>query len=295
MQPVWQRGRPRRPAASAPCVRRGRGGAACGHRSRPVPPYAVTLHAFRLDVNPALTVWQDKHDDVKAGIRSTALTFGARTKAYCAGFGAASVALLAATGQAAGCGPAYYAGARGGAERHGGLGGSGDADADGGCVVVGWRAPAAPAAAMLTPPRSVCAWRPAPPTQAWRRAPRTWPGKLAPWTLTAGPTATPSLSATRGETRRVGGAAGARSTVARSPPQGVQLAQVGAAASCLPCLVNGCRMHLGCFLPLLPLLQVRRPAVRRHPGRPSAGRGVSLRVAPAGLVWARRRQYLCMI
>ncbi|KAI7844803.1 hypothetical protein COHA_001683 [Chlorella ohadii] len=53
---------------------------------------------------------QDKHDDVKAGIRSTALTFGARTKTYCAGFGAASVALLAATGQAAGCGPAYYAG-----------------------------------------------------------------------------------------------------------------------------------------------------------------------------------------
>lgn len=53
---------------------------------------------------------QDKHDDVKAGIRSTALTFGTRTKAYCAGFGAASVALLAATGQAAGCGPAYYAG-----------------------------------------------------------------------------------------------------------------------------------------------------------------------------------------
>ncbi len=47
---------------------------------------------------------------MKAGIRSTALTFGAHTKAYCAGFGAASVALLAATGQAAGCGPAYYAG-----------------------------------------------------------------------------------------------------------------------------------------------------------------------------------------
>lgn len=44
------------------------------------------------------------------GIRSTALTFGDRTKAYCAGFGAASVALLGATGVAAGCGPAYYAG-----------------------------------------------------------------------------------------------------------------------------------------------------------------------------------------
>lgn len=72
---------------------------------------------------------QDKHDDVKAGIRSTALTFGARTKAYCAGFGAASVALLAATGQAAGCGPAYYAGglgrdARGWDERMGGAAGA---------------------------------------------------------------------------------------------------------------------------------------------------------------------------
>lgn len=53
---------------------------------------------------------QDKADDVKAGIRSTALTFGARTKRYCTGFGAACVALLATAGHAAGCGPAYYAG-----------------------------------------------------------------------------------------------------------------------------------------------------------------------------------------
>ncbi len=35
---------------------------------------------------------------------------GARTKACRAGFGAASVALLAATGRAAGCRPAYCAG-----------------------------------------------------------------------------------------------------------------------------------------------------------------------------------------
>ncbi|KAL4433055.1 hypothetical protein ABPG77_006482 [Micractinium sp. CCAP 211/92] len=53
---------------------------------------------------------QDKADDVRAGIRSTALTFGDRTKAYCSGFAAANVALLAVAGGAAACGPAYYAG-----------------------------------------------------------------------------------------------------------------------------------------------------------------------------------------
>jgi 4-hydroxybenzoate polyprenyltransferase len=53
---------------------------------------------------------QDKADDLKVGIRSTALTFGPATKRYCAAFGAASVALLAAAGHAAGCGPAYHAG-----------------------------------------------------------------------------------------------------------------------------------------------------------------------------------------
>lgn len=53
---------------------------------------------------------QDKADDVKAGIRSTALTFGPRTKAYCSAFGAGAVALAAAAGAGAGAGPAYYAG-----------------------------------------------------------------------------------------------------------------------------------------------------------------------------------------
>lgn len=47
---------------------------------------------------------------MKAGIRSTALTFGVNTRRYCAGFAAACVALLAAAGHAAGCGPAYFAG-----------------------------------------------------------------------------------------------------------------------------------------------------------------------------------------
>ncbi len=55
---------------------------------------------------------QDKADDVRAGIRSTALTFGDRTKAYCSGFAAANVALLAVAGGAAACGPAYYAGGK---------------------------------------------------------------------------------------------------------------------------------------------------------------------------------------
>eukprot|EP00887_Chlorella_sp_A99_P002648 scaffold6.g2648.t1 len=53
---------------------------------------------------------QDKRDDVKVGIKSTALTFGERTKSYCAVFAAGQAALLAAAGAAAGCGPTYYAG-----------------------------------------------------------------------------------------------------------------------------------------------------------------------------------------
>lgn len=83
-----------------------------------MPPLAEPAHVApaRPDLtttrrNPGTnTCTQDKADDVKAGIRSTALTFGPRTKAYCAGFGAASTALLAAAGAATGAGPAYYAG-----------------------------------------------------------------------------------------------------------------------------------------------------------------------------------------
>ncbi|PSC75871.1 4-hydroxybenzoate polyprenyl transferase [Micractinium conductrix] len=58
---------------------------------------------------------QDKADDVRVGIRSTALTFGDRTKHYCAAFAAANAALLCAAGAAAGAGPAYYAGLAGAA------------------------------------------------------------------------------------------------------------------------------------------------------------------------------------
>ena len=53
---------------------------------------------------------QDKVDDVKVGIKSTALTFGARTKAYCAGFAVAQAGLLVLAGHVAGCGPAYHLG-----------------------------------------------------------------------------------------------------------------------------------------------------------------------------------------
>ena len=53
---------------------------------------------------------QDKRDDIKVGIKSTALTFGDRTKAICGGFAAAQAGLLCAAGAALGAGAPYYAG-----------------------------------------------------------------------------------------------------------------------------------------------------------------------------------------
>ncbi len=47
---------------------------------------------------------QDKEDDALIGVKSTALKFGARTKAWLAGFAAASVLLLAASVQLGGAG-----------------------------------------------------------------------------------------------------------------------------------------------------------------------------------------------
>ena len=48
---------------------------------------------------------QDKKDDLKVGVKSTALTFGDRTKSYLAGFGGANVACLTAAGALrCGCG-----------------------------------------------------------------------------------------------------------------------------------------------------------------------------------------------
>jgi len=41
---------------------------------------------------------QDKKDDFKAGVKSTAITFGDNTKYWLSGFGAACVSSLALTG-----------------------------------------------------------------------------------------------------------------------------------------------------------------------------------------------------
>ena len=53
---------------------------------------------------------QDKTDDKRLGIRSTALLFGDQTKPVLAGFGAASVGLLASSGLAADLSWPFYAG-----------------------------------------------------------------------------------------------------------------------------------------------------------------------------------------
>jgi 4-hydroxybenzoate polyprenyltransferase len=52
---------------------------------------------------------QDKVDDMTVGIRSTALTFGARNKQYLTGFSATSIACLAVAGHMGGCGAPFYA------------------------------------------------------------------------------------------------------------------------------------------------------------------------------------------
>lgn len=58
---------------------------------------------------------QDKADDVAAGVRSTALTLGAASRRWLAGFAAGGAALAVAAGHAAGCGAPYYAGVAAGA------------------------------------------------------------------------------------------------------------------------------------------------------------------------------------
>ena len=52
---------------------------------------------------------QDREDDAKVGVKSTARLFGARTRVWIAGFYAAMVALLAAAGLAAGLGAFFLA------------------------------------------------------------------------------------------------------------------------------------------------------------------------------------------
>ena len=50
---------------------------------------------------------QDVADDVLIGVKSTALNFGAQSTQWLSGFATSTVALLAATGYAAGLGPIY--------------------------------------------------------------------------------------------------------------------------------------------------------------------------------------------
>lgn len=45
-----------------------------------------------------MVVAQDKADDVHAGVKSTALLFGAATKPWLAGFGVGAIALLGVAG-----------------------------------------------------------------------------------------------------------------------------------------------------------------------------------------------------
>ena len=58
---------------------------------------------------------QDKKDDVAAGIKSTALTFGSRNRSYLTAFAALNVAGMAVAGQAAGCGLPFALGLAAGA------------------------------------------------------------------------------------------------------------------------------------------------------------------------------------
>lgn len=53
---------------------------------------------------------QDKADDVAAGIKSTALTFGEHNKKYLSLFAAANVGSMALAGHVAGCGVPYSIG-----------------------------------------------------------------------------------------------------------------------------------------------------------------------------------------
>ncbi|GAA6004633.1 hypothetical protein JCM10207_000962 [Rhodosporidiobolus poonsookiae] len=61
---------------------------------------------------------QDKHDDVHAGVKSTALLFGAQTRPILSAFSASFVSLLALSGYLNAQGPAFYALSVGGAAAH---------------------------------------------------------------------------------------------------------------------------------------------------------------------------------
>jgi 4-hydroxybenzoate polyprenyltransferase len=82
--------------------------------------WPVVLPLYLAGVNWSLvydTIYahQDKDDDAKVGIGSTALTLGDRTKPALAAFAAAQAACLLAAGGAAGCGAAFQAAVAAGA------------------------------------------------------------------------------------------------------------------------------------------------------------------------------------
>eukprot|EP00123_Amoebidium_parasiticum_P016827 comp23599_c0_seq1/m.40087 comp23599_c0_seq1/g.40087 ORF comp23599_c0_seq1/g.40087 comp23599_c0_seq1/m.40087 type:complete len:384 (-) comp23599_c0_seq1:80-1231(-) len=75
--------------------------------------WSICLPLYAAGINWTLvydTIYahQDKKDDVKVGIKSTALRFGDKTKEWLSGFGAATVGFLALTGYNAGLGMPFY-------------------------------------------------------------------------------------------------------------------------------------------------------------------------------------------
>ena len=86
--------------------------------------WGVVLPLYLAGVNWSLvydTIYahQDKDDDVRAGVRSTALTLGARTKPALAAFAAAQAGCLLVAGAAAGAGGAFAAAVAAGAAHQG--------------------------------------------------------------------------------------------------------------------------------------------------------------------------------
>ncbi|KAL0890923.1 hypothetical protein Bca101_014906 [Brassica carinata] len=68
-----------------------------------------TIYAHQIVNCDKAAILQDKDDDVKVGVKSTALRFGDNTKLWLTGFGTASMGLLALSGLSADLGWQYYA------------------------------------------------------------------------------------------------------------------------------------------------------------------------------------------
>ena len=82
--------------------------------------WSVVLPLYFAGINWSLvydTIYahQDKHDDRKVGVKSTALLFGDRTKIVLSGFAACQTAALMLAGHMAGCGSIQQVGVLAGA------------------------------------------------------------------------------------------------------------------------------------------------------------------------------------